>query len=680
MIIKKFLILFIFSILVFANQIEINSNELIKKDDLVYANDGIVFYKEDYFAKANRGIYNEKTKELELFGDVFVMNKEQNSLSSYAKIKLDDSCANFDNFFVSDSFMEMWLKSKDSQYANGEFVVNKASVSSCNVDNPDWNIDFSKGIFNSQTKDLTLKNMVLKFKGVPVFYMPYLRINTDDSRKTGFLVPKIAIKSKEVIFYEQPFFLDINHRMDLEFRPQIRTNRGYGVYVNFRFVDSPYSNGYFVTGYFKEFAKYVRRENLEYNQHYGFNFHYERDKIFNENNENQEGLYIDFLKLNDVDFLNLSTFLDNSDDAIITSKANYFYSNNKDYYGINIKYYQDTSKINQDDTLQELPNLHYHRFYDTLFDDYISYRFDAQYNNYYRKEGSTLNRISVKTPIEFKKSFFKDYFNLVLKEELDFKINLYDKYYKKNDFIANTNSSVSIYTNLFKQYDEYLHNINFGISAIARTGKQEEENEFYVVDNYDRLSFNVELAQLLYKGKDKKLKHIVTLKTKKSKFDLLNNQIKYYINPNLSLSNTTEYSFSDKKINSFFVEGNYKVDELKLGLGYFYNKKENIIDNEKYDRFISSKINYEFMPYTSLYSKAWYNLNSNKFDTYSLGVIFKKKCINYTIEYKEYIDSKLTQKGIESRKDRGIYLKFNLYPIGGAKYNFSLDKGGDDDF
>lgn len=677
MMIKKNLILISFLSLVYANQVEINSKEFIKKDNLIYANDGIVFYKNDYFARANSGIYNEVTKELELFGDVFVMNKEQNSISSYAKIKLDNNCSNFDNFFVSNSFMEIWLKSKDSQYLNDEFIVNKASVSSCNVDNPDWRIDFSKGKFNSKTKDLTLYNMVLKFKDVPVFYMPYLTINTDDSRKTGFLVPKIAIKSSEAFFYEQPFFWAINHRMDLELRPQIRTNRGYGLYANFRFVDSPYSSGYFTTGYFKEFQKYAIKENLKYNNHYGYNFHYERDKIFNDNVDNQEGLYIDFLKLNDVDFLNLSTFLDNNDDAIITSKANYFYSNNKDYYGVYIKHYQDTSKISQNDTLQELPSLQYHRFYDSLFDEYITYKVDVNYSNYYRKEGSTLNRVVLNAPVEFKKSLFNDYVNLVVKEELDVKFNLYDEYHKNNDFIVNTSSSVSLFTNLFKQYDDYLHNINFGIRATAITGEKEEENEFFVVDEYDDLSFDIEFSQLVYKGLDKKFKHNFTLKTKDTKIDALNNQFKYYVTPEFSLNNTVEYSFTDKNLNSFFAESNYKNDKFRLGLGYFYNKKDKKIKNV-YDEFLSAKVQYEFLPYSIFNSKVWYNLKSNKFDNYSFGITLKRKCINYSIEYKEYISSKLTQRGIESKKDRGIYLKFNLYPIGGAKYNVSLDRGDDD--
>lgn len=677
--IKKFLILIISIPFVIANNLEIQSNEFIKKGNFLYANDEIILYKPNYYAKANSGVYNEDTNELELVGDVFIISKNQTSLSSYAKINLKNSCTSFDNFFISSAFMELWLKSEDSKYEDNKFIVNNASLSSCNVNDPEWELFFTSGSYDSNSKDLVLKNMVFKYHGVPIFYMPYITINTDDSRKTGFLTPKLAIHNKEDAFYEQPFFWAINHRMDLELRPQIRTNRGYGLYANYRFVDSLYSSGYMGAGYFNEFNNYVEKENLKYKYHVGFNMHYERDKIFNDNLENQEGFYFDFLKINDVDFLNLSSFHDNNNDAIITSRANYFYTDNKDYYGMYLKYYQDTSKLSQSSILQEIPNLQYYRFYDSLFNNLISYKFDANYNHFYRNEGSTLNRFNFYMPIELKKGLFNNFINFVIKEELESNINIYNKYHKNHDITFNATHSAALYTNLLRKYNEITHNISLGASVSLKQGQKEEENEFYIINSYDDVSVNIELAQLFYKNKEKKLKHYLTLKTYNKRFDIISNQFKYYFTQNFYINNILEYSFKTKTLDKLFVETNYKTDELSIGTGYFYNKRQDILsDVSPNDKFLSAKIQYEFIPHNIIYSRSWYNINSKKHENYSIGFIHKRKCINYTLEFKESTNSKLTQKGIKSTKDRGIYLKFNLYPIGGVKYNFALR--GDEDY
>lgn len=665
--------------LAYTNEVEIQSKEFIKKNDFIFSNDNLLMYKENYFARANSGVFNQSTKELELFGNVFIINNNQTSLSSYAKINLSNSCANFTDFFISNSFMEVWLKSKNSSYSNDNFSVKDASISSCDVENPEWSIDFKEGIYNTKTKDLVLKHMVLRFKNVPIFYMPYFSINTDDSRKTGFLVPKLSIRSKESINYEQPFFWAINHRMDLELRPQIRTSRGYGIYANYRFVDSPYSKGNFGAGYFKEFDNYANKEDLKFNEHFGFNAHYERDKIFNSSDKNQEGLYIDFLRLSDIDYLNLSSFLDNNDNAIITSKLNYFYTDNKDYFGAYIKYYQDTSSINQDYTLQEIPNLHYHRFYDSLFNNHINYKLDFTYSSFYRRKGSTLDRFHLYVPIEFNKSLLNDYVNFVLSEELETGLNIYKDYSKNNDHNFNATHKASIYTNLFKKYENYLHNINFGFSASLRTGSKEIENEFFIPNTYDDLTFDIEFSQLLYKEDTKKLKHSMILRTEDAKFNILNNQFKLYFNNNFSINNTIEYSFKNSNLDRFFLEGVYNRSDFKISSGFYYNKiNELTLKDRPYDRFLTGKFQYEIIPNNIIYAQAWYNLNSKKYENYSIGFIHKKRCINYSLEFKESMSAKLTQNGVKSVRDRGIYLKFNLYPIGGVKYNFALR--GDDNY
>lgn len=48
----------------------------------------------------------------------------------------------------------------------------------------------------------------------------------------------VGFSEKEGFYYEQALFIAEQNWWDLELKPQIRTNRGSGLYSTFRFVDS----------------------------------------------------------------------------------------------------------------------------------------------------------------------------------------------------------------------------------------------------------------------------------------------------------------------------------------------------------------------------------------------------------------------------------------------------------
>ena len=189
---------------------------------------------------------------------------------------------------------------------------------------------------NRETGYLHLWNSLFYVKGVPVFYTPYFGFSTDTTRRTGFLMPYFSYGSTEGFHYEQPFYYAPQDNWDLEFRPQIRTNRGEGIYTTLRYVDSPYSQGSLTVGYFNEKSSFVEKEKLRNKEHKGFEFEYTRSKLVSSyfGANFQDALWVDMTILNDVDYLNLAT--NNIDDytgRYVTSRLNYFLTNDSQYFG-----------------------------------------------------------------------------------------------------------------------------------------------------------------------------------------------------------------------------------------------------------------------------------------------------------------------------------------------------------
>ncbi len=192
----------------------------------------------------------------------------------------------------------------------------------------------------------------------------------------------------KVFLYSQPIFIAPADNYDIELIPQIRTQRGYGSYANFRYADSPDSMLNLKTGYFKEFNNYRREEKLENSEHYGLDIDYERKNIFSTKKEHQDGVFTSVRYLNDIEYIILKEDDGNlGTDKKVESKVNYFYNTPEYYGGVYGKYYIDASKKSNANTLQELPQVQFHSYNKELFLENLIYSIDTKAQNFTRKEG-----------------------------------------------------------------------------------------------------------------------------------------------------------------------------------------------------------------------------------------------------------------------------------------------------
>ena len=108
---RKFSFILTSSLVLNAAQVDIYATDARKEGDRLIANQDVVIFSDFYFITANRAIYNEKTSEVELFGDVNILRgQNERSHSNYAKIKLDTNEAKFENFSLQIINLKYGLK------------------------------------------------------------------------------------------------------------------------------------------------------------------------------------------------------------------------------------------------------------------------------------------------------------------------------------------------------------------------------------------------------------------------------------------------------------------------------------------------------------------------------------------------------------------------------------------
>ena len=497
-----FSILFVFTLQA-SDKVEIYASSMDSEENIVNATGDVTVVYKNYYLSAKRAKYDRESGELELFDDIrATQGNDYKLLGDYARLNIAKKEREFKPFFLLEKNSKVWISATNGQALDKDFKITSGVTSGCNPNDPLWKIEFSSSDYNADGKWLNLYNARVYIYDIPVFYTPYFGYSLDTKRRTGLLTPSLGLSESEGLYYEQPIYIAEQNWWDLELKPQIRTNRGYGMYGTFRFVDSKVSKGEFTAGYFKENSNYFERENLVNSYHYGYNFHYNNKDPINEwfgtDFKGQSGLYADINNMNDVDYINLSTndTTQNATATQVLSRVNMFYNTNQHYFGSYFKYYKDLTVESNAQTLQKLPTFQYHYYLDTFFDDHLFYNVDVQSNNIQRTEGKKVVQTDINIPITLRTSLFDEYLDISYTGFLYAQHSAFngtsnnailEPHYDDGYFARNYNI-LSASTQLTQAYDELTHVIGFGTTYTY--GGTHVNSGFY--DEYESLCTNVD--------------------------------------------------------------------------------------------------------------------------------------------------------------------------------------------
>ncbi len=660
------------------------ANEVYTKGNMVEAKNDVLIYSDNVTFRADRAKYNRDTNDLELFGDVdLYMENKFSSHLDYLKFNLKTEKYRSDNLFLFENESDLWFKSKKITSSSEVFKLKKATLSSCNRADPDWKMTFSTGYYNKKEEFVSLYNPTLYVGGVPILYLPWIAFPTNKNRRSGLLKPILGFENSENIFFVQPFYIANEDNWDLEIDPQIRLNRGIGLYSKFRFVDTNHSFGSVGFGVFKDKKAYAKKKNLKNSTHNGFEINYESRGLLTQylnSKKFNDGLLIDFHYLNDVDYLNMHHNGRNAMSKLVTSKANYYISGDYDYLGLYAKYFIDTEKIDNGSTLQTLPSLQYHRFADDAKFENILYSFDYKYKNNYRTEGLTATQHEFSMPITFHFNFFNNYLNFVASENLYYSRVNYSNHnhsalIENADYFSNYHK-LSLHSDLTKEYIDYIHNIQIGVDFIAPSF---ERRDGYIADfipfNLEKKSLKFQLNEYFYRknGFDfliHRMNQTLFLDKLLYKYGDFENQVIYKFSKDFVVDNTIFYSHEYDRLRKLQTGVSYNSDGCDLKFNHTYQ----YYPYQKNANFVTAYIDRKIDDKYDMFGSYDYDLEDSFTKEWQLGFSMKKKCWDYSIRYRESVTPSLTTLGAESFIRRSIRLDFRLSPIGGVTYEYNRNR------
>lgn len=713
---------------------EIIADKLSSDKNKIYAKGNVVLISGEYYISADDVVYDKSNKTAEIKGEVRVYKGSDLSFSAKS-VKVDFSK---DTFSLSSIYLQsvesgLWVSAKEASSQNDVYYFKENTVSGCDIQNPIWHLDSSSGSLDQSDDVLTLWNTRIYIGKMPIFYIPYMSISTNNQRKSGLLYPKVAYLNEDGFYYQQPIFIAPYESWDITLSPQIRTSRGIGISGDFRLATPRDNLLIFQTKYFYNTKKYVQKYSI-LNQHiYGFNLDFQTrlgTGWFDGYETLNDGFYSNFTYMNDLDYLRIDDAGKKVGDRLSVSRFNYLLHSEEHYFGFYNKLFIDIAQANNADTFQLLPSLQYHKFYDSLFWQNLMYSIDVQANNVMRKEGYGYYENTINIPIGIELPLFDGYLSVGASTDLNFtNINLYQTQnlqiannpninYKNANFFT-ANYSASLATDLAKDYGDFMHTLQLmakisgpyyrytsdmfsdnvykdysnAVIQISNDSSKTSEQKKFIINNLwnpssivdfdtNKHKFEIQLSQYFYNNAGNTLFYYnlsqkLNLQSQDYLFsESMVNEIGSSPIDGLDMKASIYYSFLYNDITEASASVDLEKWHLKTSVGYYYKKLFASNTSSINANFINFSLSNDF-GYFSLGGEVNYDFLARQLKDWSVEISTDIRCFGVSLKFAQEIASILTDEGnqplLKSITNNYVRLEFRFTPLSevGVSYRFN---------
>lgn len=135
---------------------------------------------------------------------------------------------------------QLQLAAAEVNRVQGRYTrLSRTVASSCRVcadaPTPLWEIRARRVVHDQEERQIYFESAQLRFGGVPVFWLPYLRMPDPTlDRASGFLMPQLTSNSALGVGLQVPYFIRMGDHRDLTLIPQVTTKDVYSLGFRYR--------------------------------------------------------------------------------------------------------------------------------------------------------------------------------------------------------------------------------------------------------------------------------------------------------------------------------------------------------------------------------------------------------------------------------------------------------------
>ena len=182
--------------------------------------------------------YDENNKKVYASGNVRAEDDQLIIKSQEVELHLDTDYAKSTDATYQYKPLHARGSAETIERISEDFVrFENATYTTCDEGDRSWELSADEVELDKISGDGIGKDVLVKFKGVPIFYTPWLRFPIDDRRKTGFLTPAVGNSNDSGFELETPWYWNIAPNRDAIFAPRLLADRGLQLKPSFRYLN-----------------------------------------------------------------------------------------------------------------------------------------------------------------------------------------------------------------------------------------------------------------------------------------------------------------------------------------------------------------------------------------------------------------------------------------------------------
>ncbi len=121
-------------------------------------------------------------------------------------------------------------------HPDGRIALDMVRYTTCPVGNEDWMLQASSINLDTDKQEGVARDVLMRFKNVPVFYTPYISFPLGDERKSGVLFPSFGHSGSDGYQIQVPYYFNLAPNYDLTLTPGYLSARGVQLGAELRFL------------------------------------------------------------------------------------------------------------------------------------------------------------------------------------------------------------------------------------------------------------------------------------------------------------------------------------------------------------------------------------------------------------------------------------------------------------
>ena len=204
--------------------------------EIIRFNGNVIISKNIQKLTSDSATYNKTSNIFNAQGNVVIIEPNMILKGDSARYQTDERKGRIDHAVYELPARPAQGTADSIRFKPGEIKLAQPTYSSCPAPEPDWQLSASNMQLHTDEGYGEAKHAVMRFKGVPIAYTPYITFPLNDERKSGFLMPDIGFSDRNGFELATPYYLNIAPDQDATIIPRILSDRGLMLGGEYRYL------------------------------------------------------------------------------------------------------------------------------------------------------------------------------------------------------------------------------------------------------------------------------------------------------------------------------------------------------------------------------------------------------------------------------------------------------------